>query len=313
MPRVLVVDDSPVERKLAVRLLQQCESWEIREASDGKEALDWLQKESFTLILSDICMPEMGGLELLDQVNLRYPGLPLVAMTSQGSEELAVSALEQGAASYLPKRLIGRDLIEVVHRVLEASQEVRKHDKLQQSLTCCQQVYQLTNDLPLVSSIVQEVQKLAGRLGQVGQGTLIQIGVAIEEAVLNAMIHGNLEVSSELRERPDNAFYDLIHARSRQEPYKDRRVQFQIRISPEELHLIIRDEGPGFDVSKLPDPTDTDRLGLSSGRGILLMRAFMDEVEYDANGNQVTMRKLFEKPVSTDEVSEQELLCTTTA
>jgi anti-sigma regulatory factor (Ser/Thr protein kinase) len=64
-----------------------------------------------------------------------------------------------------------------------------------------------------------------------------------------------------------------------------------VRLSRQEAEFVIRDEGPGFAPDKLPDPTDTSNLERSSGRGVLLMRAFMDEVSFNAQGNEVTMRK----------------------
>ena len=58
----------------------------------------------------------------------------------------------------------------------------------------------------------------------------------------------------------------------------------------------VRDEGPGFDPSKLPDPTDPANLEKISGRGLLLMRTFMDEVRFNATGNEVTMVKTNPSP-----------------
>jgi anti-sigma regulatory factor (Ser/Thr protein kinase) len=56
--------------------------------------------------------------------------------------------------------------------------------------------------------------------------------------------------------------------------------------------VVVRDEGPGFDPARIPDPTDPDNLERLTGRGILLMRTFMDEIRYNDAGNEVTMVKL---------------------
>ena len=60
-------------------------------------------------------------------------------------------------------------------------------------------------------------------------------------------------------------------------------------MSPTSGTFFVRDEGPGFDPNKLPDPTDPANLEKVSGRGLLLMKTFMDEVTFNATGNQVTM------------------------
>jgi anti-sigma regulatory factor (Ser/Thr protein kinase) len=64
-----------------------------------------------------------------------------------------------------------------------------------------------------------------------------------------------------------------------------------VRFAPGEATFVIQDEGPGFDPASLPDPTDPENLDKVSGRGLLLMRTFMDEVSYNDRGNQVTMIK----------------------
>ena len=65
----------------------------------------------------------------------------------------------------------------------------------------------------------------------------------------------------------------------------------QSRLDRDQAVFVIKDEGQGFDVGNLPDPTDEDNVGKVSGRGVLLMRTFMDEVQYNEVGNQVTLTK----------------------
>jgi hypothetical protein len=115
--------------------------------------------------------------------------------------------------------------------------------------------------------------------------------VALEEAILNAMYHGNLEVSSELRQHGDEPYHRLADERRQQPPYKDRRVHCTARFSTSEAVYVIRDEGPGFDPARLPDPTDPANMEMASGRGLLLIRTFMDEAIFSERGNQITMIK----------------------
>jgi anti-sigma regulatory factor (Ser/Thr protein kinase) len=63
------------------------------------------------------------------------------------------------------------------------------------------------------------------------------------------------------------------------------------RLTPARAAFVVHDQGPGFDVARLPDPTDPMFLERPSGRGVLLMRTFMDEVRYNATGNRVTLVK----------------------
>jgi anti-sigma regulatory factor (Ser/Thr protein kinase) len=119
----------------------------------------------------------------------------------------------------------------------------------------------------------------------------IRVSVALQEALVNAIYHGNLEISSELREGDGKAYYALIEERRTQKPYSLRRVTVIARESPAEASYVIRDDGPGFDPQSLPDPTDPSNLERVCGRGLLLIRTFMDDVYHNAVGNEITLIK----------------------
>jgi anti-sigma regulatory factor (Ser/Thr protein kinase) len=121
--------------------------------------------------------------------------------------------------------------------------------------------------------------------------TADRVAVALTEALLNGIQHGNLELDSRLR-REDEASYDrTAEFRRRRPPYRDRRLHVRARLSRREAVYVIRDEGPGFDPSTLPDPTDPVNLERPTGRGLLLIRSFMDEVAFNRAGNQITLTK----------------------
>jgi anti-sigma regulatory factor (Ser/Thr protein kinase) len=83
----------------------------------------------------------------------------------------------------------------------------------------------------------------------------------------------------------------LIVERREQPPYRGRLVYVSAKESRTEAIYIIRDEGPGFDTSRLPDPGDPSNLEQLANRGLLLIGAFMDEVKHNAKGNEITMVK----------------------
>ena len=85
--------------------------------------------------------------------------------------------------------------------------------------------------------------------------------------------------------------YNLAKARRTLPPYESRRVYFDVKMTPAEATYVIRDEGGGFDPSVLPDPSDPVNLEKVGGRGILLIRSFMDLVQHNETGNTITMTK----------------------
>ena len=84
---------------------------------------------------------------------------------------------------------------------------------------------------------------------------------------------------------------ELLAQRRSKPPHRDRRVFVDVNVSTQKAQFVIRDEGPGFDVSSLPDLLDSTIGKSEGGRGVSLMLTFMDEVTYNDVGNQVTLIK----------------------
>ena len=291
MSSVLVVDDSPMDRHLAVGLLRKSPELTVFEAADGRDALAKLELHLPDLVVTDMMMPNMNGLELVSEVKDQYPMVPIILMTSQGSEEIAVQALQKGAASYVPKRDLATELLEIVDRVLSAAREVRGRSRLLNRLARHESAFVLESDLDLVVAVSSLLREEAIRLRLCPKPECLRLGVAIEEALLNAYYHGNLEVSSDLREQDHRLYHETAAQRARETPYRDRRIYVNVRITPTQATYTIRDEGQGFDPGSLPDPTDPANLDRPCGRGMLLMRTFMDNVIYNDKGNEVTLFK----------------------
>ena len=107
MTTVLVVDDSEVDRRLIGGLLEELPGCTIVYAKDGVEALEQVRDTAPDVIVTDLRMPKLDGLELVKTIRKHHPATPIVLITAHGSEILAVEALKQGAAGYVPKIHVG--------------------------------------------------------------------------------------------------------------------------------------------------------------------------------------------------------------
>lgn len=296
MTKVLVVDDAPVDRRLAGGILEKHGQLTIGYAANGREALAAIEADFPDAVVTDLQMPEMNGLELTETIRRRFPLLPVILMTAHGSEDIAVQALERGAASYVPKSNLARDLLDTVENVLAMARADRRHDRLMDCVAQSEVCFVLDNDAALIPPLVDYLQEHVMRMRICDETGRIRVGVALEEALLNGLYHGNLELSTEeLRDASSGLLQpegdDIVAQRRQQAPYKDRKLHVRATITPERAEYSIRDEGPGFAASSIPDPSDPTSLERESGRGLVLMRTFMDEVRYNETGNEVTLVK----------------------
>jgi len=287
---ILVVDDSRIDRRLIEEKLRR-EGYEVAAAADGAEALARLDLHPVDVVVSDLLMPGLSGIELLSRIRDREQPPPVILLTGSAAGADVTAAFRAGAADYVVKERLTTDLLPSVERIFERLDEERRRRQSDQWLVGQRMTFSLPSDRAQVCPLVRTLCRLGMQFGAYGEQDEIRICVALEEALLNAVIHGNLEVSSELRETGGSEFDDLIAERQRQPQYNRRRVRVDCEATSMLAAFRIADEGPGFNVSQLPDPRDEDRIALASGRGILMMRAFMDEVFYNDRGNVVTLVK----------------------
>jgi CheY-like chemotaxis protein/anti-sigma regulatory factor (Ser/Thr protein kinase) len=292
MSHLLVVDDSGVDRLLAGSLLAKNPDWTVAYACSGQEAVKELECHRPELVVTDLQMPEMDGLQLVEFVRDTYPSIPVVLMTGVGSEEIALEAFDKGAASYVPKKELNVDLADTVARLLAMAprQQIRKRFQTGQNEMC----YEFENDLTLLSTFTQELRQTIGERKIFNESDCLRFSTAVDEALMNAYFHGNLEIDSKLREQDGNAYHELAAERRKAPPYCNRRIYVRAQIDDTQVSVTIRDEGAGFNYHDLPDPTEPEYLERPYGRGMLLMRTFADSIRFNDKGNEVTLVKCAE-------------------
>jgi len=290
MPRVLVVDDSAADRLLVSEILSGDPDLVTEVVEDGGKALERMAADPPDLVLTDLIMPGMDGFEVVAAVREDFASIPVVLMTSKGNEEIAVRALSQGASSYVPKRNLVDSLLDTVQEILGLARRRRAKERIFESLTRSELDFCMDNVEEHVLPLVRHLQEVTAMMGICDEVEVTQVGVALAEALGNAIEHGNLEVSGELRGNLA-AHGTLMRERRGSPPWCERRVRVEARLTREEARFTIRDEGPGFDPVTLPDPREPANMQRVHGRGVLLMRSFMDEVTWNEAGNEVTMIK----------------------
>ncbi len=296
MSRILVAEDSSTQGALVQGILEKAD-YEVELVTDGKLALQNLQEGGqYDLVLTDMVMPEMDGLQLVRAIRTHHAGTPVILMTGKGTDELAIEALEDGAAGYVPKSQLNDRLVDEIAQVLHMAGMEKSYKGLLDCLMQTEFVFELENNVSLIAPLVDLLQQMMMGM-QLGDSTArLRVGVALEHALLNALHRGNLEIGPEEVANTNEMLLEdqtphLVEERLSQPPYCDRKIFLHAKLTTEEASFVIRDEGSGFDTSKVPKPGDPDSLEQEGVHGLLLMQTFMDEVIFNEQGNEVRLVK----------------------
>ncbi len=288
MPNILIVDDSSVDRHLLQGLLSKEDEFEIIQAENGVEALAKIVEWNIDIVITDLQMPKMDGLQLVQQLRRRFPNVPAILITGFGSEKIATQALNAGATSYVPKSQAKELLAPTVKRVWELLSADRTYGNLLPKSTETKYEFSLENDASMITSISNLCEKLLSGISPLDRTSRLRVVLAIEHAINNALYRGNLEIgpSYSIPVGCDITSPELNRLlKERLKKFADRKIYILIKTGKSQLVCFIKDEGPGFDTEIHPTMSET------GGRGLVLMHAFMDEVNFNKSGNEVTLRK----------------------
>jgi two-component system response regulator PilR (NtrC family) len=126
--KILVTDDEPVMRNLLLRILET-EGYQVSLASNAAEALEKLQEGKFDILLSDVKMPGLSGIELLREVKSKIPDMAVIMMTSYGEAFTVKEALMNGADEYITKPFKSHEISLIIERAYWRLLCVRNFDK----------------------------------------------------------------------------------------------------------------------------------------------------------------------------------------
>ena len=267
--KVLVVDDDDLICQLLRDLLTR-QNLSVVEALNGYDALKVLSdsessEDAVDVVLTDVNMPGMNGIVLMEEIKKIRPQLPVIVMTGWGSEDIAVKSLQGGAFNFCRKPFNVNEIVKIVKKGLEIKKSYDKNREILPFLVAGLS-FDIPSDVNYIRSVIQHIYQVSNQLGFPEEKFSMRVKLAIDEALGNAIRHGN---------KSD----------------RNKKVKINAKISPQKLQVKFTDEGTGFDVSSLPDPKDPENLNKEGGRGVLLMGYYMDEISYNDKGNEVVLTK----------------------
>lgn len=155
-PRILVVDDEQVIRDILGDFLSM-EGFQVSTADDGSQALVELSRQHYDLVLTDLKMPNVGGLELLAAIQKHAPSVVTIIMTGFGTVETAIDAMKQGAYDYILKPFKVEEIVHTVRRGLEKRKLQAENFRLKEALS----LYKVSEAIAASLSLEQVLRTLA--------------------------------------------------------------------------------------------------------------------------------------------------------
>ena len=183
---ILIADDEQVLRESLASLLED-EGYQTVEAANGREAYDHVIKQPVDLVLTDVRMPEMDGIELLEALSKAAPETPVIILTAYGTVENAVGAMRQGALDYLLKPVNFDDVLVKVERALQYSETRRTNRVMTEQLASESTFHDLVGESQEMNKLFEVVRKLA----QVRSNVLIVGESGTGKELFSRAIHYN--------------------------------------------------------------------------------------------------------------------------
>lgn len=263
-----------------------------RPIHDIAEAITGLQNENF-----DVSLPEYSTREIdIMATEVRKTAANLAARRRDREREIQderahkreLERLLRSRASALGVD-VDSEIPEIIGRLTTAVDEVEKHRLRMQVFRFVEEERSrvvIPNDPDLIPAVGSYISAVSEASLEGVKGRTMEL--AVDEALNNAIYHGNLEVPSSLKSEDFDAFYALALRRRGEAPYRSRKVEIHYDYSPRRLKVTIRDEGPGFDWSRALEE-EASPAELPHGRGLIIMKALSSGLSYNEKGNELTL------------------------
>ena len=299
MAAILLAEDSPTHTALMRSLLQSA-SHEVRCVDNGRQAMAMLDEQVPELVVTDLRMPEMNGMEVVQQIAADHCGIPTVVVTAPGSESLAVDALALGAANFVPKNSLRVLLGHVVRETLQLSQLDAVYEGFTGKLHKPEFSMTLDNHVSSIQPAVLYLIQTLAAANCMDRTQRVRVATATSRALFNAMCFGNLEIKDEetLLSRMlsgESSGHQEMRERANEGLYRDRTVSLKVSIGEDDTRILVSHTGPGRLTRMIPAPGTPESFELEQCRGLMLITSFMDEVQFHSDYSEVVMVKLHSK------------------
>jgi len=290
MKKILIIDDEkPVRSVMNTALTER--GYKVYEAEDGKSGIQKFNDLNLDMVITDVNMPEMTGIEVTRKIKGAKADADVIIMTGYGTEALVIEALRSGASNYIKKPIQFGELFNILDNIILKRENRKRFEVLKDIVVYEKKSLVLGNEIRKVWGTVNQI---LFNLPPTLQDKLIEgLKLGLYEILVNAIEHGNLGITYEEKKESleTNTYNELFSERLKKANEQGRNVNIVSMFNGEELIVKVKDQGKGFNYKDLPPLSDPDTLLLAHGRGILLASLYFDSIEYKEPGNEVILTK----------------------
>jgi len=289
--KILLVEDD-FETQNLMKISIQAQGYEVITADNGKIGLEMFKAEKPDLVITDIEMPEMNGLDLLKMIRIENKDVIVIVNTGAAATKYAIKALELKANNFLTKPVKNADLFKLLKKYKAVIVDRTIESEVEGMLTKKSFILEFGNEYEKITKIIDRIVLETGNILPKSERLGIYLGLS--EIITNSIEHGNLGITydetTEIIEK-EGSTDSLIAARRLEPKYADRKVTVEFAMDKYYCQWLITDEGDGFDWEAIPTPKQEDVLFLEHGRGIFLSKMHFTQMEYLGKGNVVRLVK----------------------
>lgn len=288
--RILFVDDEPAIRELFSISLKK--EYDLSIAEDGLEALELAQNNQFDLIITDISLPKMNGVDFIKKIRESGNYTPFIIITGDSNIELAIDTFRMGAIDFFLKPFRIKSIKTVIERFssmhMNKAELIHSQDFLQLTE---EGFYELLPKIDRVNYYVNLLIQKISDLPNMFEEDKLALKVTLYELISNAIEHGtagiNYTQKKEILENNED-YFKKVEERCQD---SNKKIQIRTYYKANEIQISIEDEGIGFNPNDVPDPIKNPSANLFSGRGLFLTKLNIDKIEFNEKGNKVTITR----------------------
>ncbi|WP_061244286.1 ATP-binding response regulator [Leptospira noguchii] len=292
--RILFLDDEEMIRDLFQEIFGIIHDLTL--IGTAEEALEICKDKSFDLIITDVRLPKMSGIDFISRLRDKEINTPFIVITGNQDIEISIRALRLGAVDFFikPFRMDAiRHSLQKFENLFIFSQELISKNHFQ--LTHSKQNFAIRPSLKNLNQYVNLVMRSISLIPGIHTDDILSIKLALYELLGNSIEHGFAGISYEHKASLLSSDVDYVDHVDRICADINECVLLEIGFEDHKVYVSLKDRGAGFDPSKVPDPVTDPNASYLSGRGIFLARMNVDELVYNDIGNEVSFSKTLKR------------------